>query len=73
MVKLAIRAHPYCVDCGATRDLTGDHITPVSAGGLNTRTNIAVRCRACNSRKGGRRSTSTKPQPQPASDPPSIG
>lgn len=33
-------------------DLTGDHVIPVSAGGLSTRANVAVLCRACNSRKG---------------------
>ncbi|MEV6046048.1 HNH endonuclease [Streptomyces xanthochromogenes] len=32
-------------------DLTGDHIKPKSRGGTNTPDNVAVLCRACNSRK----------------------
>jgi hypothetical protein len=37
-----------------TRDLTRDHITPVSRGGLDTWTNVATACRRCNNYKGGR-------------------
>ena len=33
-------------------DLTGDHVIPVSSGGLSTRANVAVLCRGCNARKG---------------------
>jgi 5-methylcytosine-specific restriction endonuclease McrA len=58
MVALAIQAQPYCSDCGATADLTGDHITPRSRGGLNTPTNIRVLCRSCNSSKGAKPGTS---------------
>lgn len=50
----AIRRHPWCEDCGATEDLTGDHRIPVSLGGMNVPGNVAVRCRSCNSRKGNR-------------------
>ena len=35
-------------------DLTGDHELPVSRGGLTTRTNTQILCRACNSRKRDR-------------------
>jgi 5-methylcytosine-specific restriction endonuclease McrA len=56
MVALAIRAHPYCTDCGLVgsgdNPLTGDHIVPRVDGGQNTPSNIAVRCRVCNSRRG---------------------
>ena len=54
MVKQAIQAHPYCTDCHATTDLTGDHIVPLSQGGLSVPGNIAVRCRSCNSARGNR-------------------
>lgn len=28
--RAAIAAHPWCSDCGATEDLTADHVTPMS-------------------------------------------
>jgi hypothetical protein len=40
-----------CVYCGATEDLTCDHVTPVSNGGPTTLENLATACRPCNSRK----------------------
>jgi hypothetical protein len=46
-----------CLYCGMrymTRDLTRDHITPVSHGGLDSWTNVATACRRCNNYKGGR-------------------
>jgi 5-methylcytosine-specific restriction enzyme A len=52
--RLAIAQHPYCTDCGATQDLTADHIVPRSRGGQNVLFNYAVRCRRCNSRRGAR-------------------
>lgn len=52
--RLAIAQHPYCADCGATQDLTADHIVPRSRGGQNVLSNYAVRCRRCNSRRGAR-------------------
>jgi 5-methylcytosine-specific restriction protein A len=54
LVKLAIAAHPYCVDCGASEDLTGDHIVPRSRGGLNVLSNYEVRCRGCNTARRNR-------------------
>jgi 5-methylcytosine-specific restriction protein A len=56
-VKLVARAkkeHPWCVVCGATEDLTGDHIVPLRAGGRNVRSNVQVLCRTHNSSKGAR-------------------
>jgi 5-methylcytosine-specific restriction endonuclease McrA len=52
--KLAIAAHPYCMDCNATKDLVGDHIIPRSKGGLNMLSNYEVRCRSCNTARGNR-------------------
>ena len=46
-----------CLYCGMrymTRDLTRDHITPVSRGGTDSWTNVATACRRCNNYKGGR-------------------
>ena len=44
-----------CSYCGErSDDLTADHIIPLSRGGNHTLDNIAVACRTCNSRKGGR-------------------
>jgi 5-methylcytosine-specific restriction endonuclease McrA len=40
-----------CVLCGATEDLTLDHIHPWSKGGPDTYENLRVLCRPCNSRK----------------------
>jgi 5-methylcytosine-specific restriction endonuclease McrA len=51
MAKLAIRAQPWCSYCGATSDLTADHIVPRSRGGLNVLSNYRVLCRRCNSSK----------------------
>lgn len=43
----------YCALQFSTRDLTRDHITPLSQGGLDTWTNVATACRRCNNHKGG--------------------
>ena len=46
-----------CLYCGMrfmTRDLTRDHIRPVSQGGRDTWNNVATACRRCNNFKGGR-------------------
>ncbi len=51
LVKAAISAQPWCSHCGATADLTGDHIHPLSHGGLSVAENIQVLCRSCNARK----------------------
>jgi hypothetical protein len=43
-----------CASCGSTKDISIDHIIPVSKGGANTSDNIQPLCRRCNSRKGNR-------------------
>lgn len=40
--------------CGATTDLTIDHIWPLSRGGPDTEDNLRVLCRSCNSSKGAK-------------------
>ena len=44
----------YCGNLFQTRDLTRDHITPVSQGGLDRWSNVATACKRCNNYKGGR-------------------
>lgn len=43
---------PYCSICKATKDLTVDHIIPLSKGGSTVGSNLQVLCRRCNSSKG---------------------
>jgi hypothetical protein len=43
-----------CVECGATADLSLDHIHPWSLGGPDVVPNLRVLCRPCNSRKGAK-------------------
>lgn len=43
-----------CVTCGATEDLTIDHIIPIINGGRDDYGNLQTLCRTCNSRKGAR-------------------
>ncbi|MEO0996318.1 MAG: HNH endonuclease [Pseudomonadota bacterium] len=44
----------YCAQRFQTRDLTRDHITPISQGGQDIWRNVATACRRCNNHKGGR-------------------
>jgi len=51
------RDHNQCQYCGKkfpTTDLSLDHITPRTQGGLSTWENIVCACISCNVRKGGR-------------------
>ncbi len=43
-----------CQYCGATRNLTLDHVLPRSRGGGNTWENLVTACEPCNTRKGNR-------------------
>jgi 5-methylcytosine-specific restriction endonuclease McrA len=43
-----------CTACGTHKDLTLDHVMPVSGGGQTTAENLVTMCRPCNSRKGAR-------------------
>ncbi len=42
----------HCQRCEETKDLTIDHIFPLSAGGENDMSNFQILCRKCNSSKG---------------------
>lgn len=41
-----------CVYCGATEDLTIDHVVPLSKGGPTDASNCQTACRTCNQAKG---------------------
>ena len=43
----------YCARPFPTRELTRDHITPLSKGGQDVWNNVATACRRCNNHKGG--------------------
>lgn len=43
-----------CNHCGATENLTIDHIIPIIKGGTNDLSNLQTLCSSCNSKKGGR-------------------
>jgi len=41
-----------CIYCGSKKQLTQDHLTPISRGGNHTTENVAPACGPCNSSKG---------------------
>jgi len=43
-----------CQYCGSTRQLTLDHVVPVSKGGRHTWDNVVTACEPCNNHKGDR-------------------
>jgi hypothetical protein len=44
----------YCGERYLSRDLTRDHVTPLSRGGTDLWPNVVTACRRCNNHKGGR-------------------
>lgn len=50
-MKIGRRDGFSCSLCGADKDLTIDHIIPVSRGGNNNIDNLQILCRSCNSKK----------------------
>ncbi|HEX2375991.1 MAG TPA: HNH endonuclease [Gaiellales bacterium] len=44
----------YCGRDGGPRDLTVDHVKPLSRGGAHVWDNVVTACRRCNHRKGNR-------------------
>ena len=46
------RDNHECQYCGASDDLTCDHIVPLMRGGTNDNENLNTACRSCNSSKG---------------------
>ncbi len=43
-----------CLLCGATDELTMDHIKPLYAGGTNDMSNLQTLCATCNEEKGSK-------------------
>lgn len=43
-----------CVDCGAQKDLTVDHVIPEIHNGAHEMHNFCTRCKSCNSKKGSK-------------------
>lgn len=54
--QLVIERDRKCMKCGATGELTVDHIVPLSKGGTNAPMNLQAMCSLCNQRKGNRSS-----------------
>lgn len=53
----ARRLQPFCSTCGASDDLTTDHITPLARSDRAAPVTIdavQILCRSCNARKGAR-------------------
>jgi 5-methylcytosine-specific restriction protein A len=59
----ARRKQPWCLDCGTTEGLTGDHIIPISeAPELALEAlNVAVRCRRHNSQRSNQCTPEERP------------
>jgi len=51
---ILIRDNFECQYCGSSKDLTMDHIHPVSKGGSWSWTNLVACCSSCNSNKGNK-------------------
>jgi 5-methylcytosine-specific restriction protein A len=52
--KVQLARQPYCAQCGATSDLTADHVEPLARGGRSELPNLQTLCRRCNGSKSGR-------------------
>ncbi len=52
--NLFLRDEFCCQYCGATGDLTFDHVVPRAAGGVTSWQNVVAACSSCNLRKGSK-------------------
>ena len=47
-----LKRDKLCLKCGSDKNLTVDHILPISKGGGNEFNNLQILCKKCNSLKG---------------------
>ncbi len=52
--NLFLRDGFRCQYCGSSRELTFDHVVPLSQGGMTSWTNVVAACPECNFRKGSK-------------------
>ncbi|WP_372892866.1 HNH endonuclease [Rhodosalinus sp.] len=52
--NLFLRDEFACQYCGATHDLTFDHVVPRASGGVTSWENVVAACAKCNLRKGAK-------------------
>ena len=52
--NIMIRDNYTCQYCGSKKELTIDHVIPVSKGGKSNFENCVTACKHCNTKKGGR-------------------
>lgn len=52
--NVMVRDRYVCVYCKSNKELTIDHVIPVSRGGKNSFENCVTACRPCNNKKGSR-------------------
>jgi 5-methylcytosine-specific restriction endonuclease McrA len=53
-LALLARHHNRCAYCGSTKQLTRDHVHPISRGGRDEPANVVPACLSCNSSKGAK-------------------
>lgn len=49
-----LKKQTTCVTCGTDKNLSVDHIKPLSKGGTNDINNLQIMCVSCNSKKGSK-------------------
>ena len=52
--NIHVRDNYTCQYCGSTKNLSIDHLMPVSRGGKSTWENTVTACQKCNSKKGSK-------------------